>query len=1210
MSNINYRNQPIVTINQSPSLVSKLETVTLQASFDLYQIEVGPDSYNIDYEWIYTDDGSTFISCGVSNDDLTIDLTSDNLERIYKLKITIQNINHTIQTNNTGTGSIGTTNNILIITNQSSSLEISDDTTSKVLYSSNYKLNHSLKQTELVKNLDISQVIKSLSQQDPTIVTAGDGFISQQNNQEIITIDTNQTEQYYESGQAIQSLEEEQMRSMGWPWSPNPNCTFSNFNAVGGCGIAVKVKEWIDVAGGCASVATGPCDIIKGAGEVTINKALGILNNCKITLNGQESYKYCDTCQVVPSQPAGVSSITMEDCGVLPNNLTGIGCGNFEPDILCPDPSIDTSVKVSSAPLKYCALGLTASVITGIIATIGLGVLAASPIGQGGAWALSFTGAAGAAYGGVIAGILANYGIQFGYLKPWIGDSCYGPGLCANGTGFVTGVSSNGYFMYQCNPESWKKPAHVSCMAGDNTYAGCDDNDVGAELFVPSCYVTYSGEGISASTSIVTNPGSNGNNVYLLKIEGTYPVPESSMPKKGCKTITLYKGSEPSDCAEAGASLPSSISVTVCANTGKDAVDVLDGISFGQDAWGVCVNPDPCLVGVGNLLCYSGDDHYILVGGNTGPGNTCQSQCSKIGGYTAPGYKALPSINRPSGPGTGKTPAELQSDAEKANQGKAFWWAVDELIPNPGSSCTMPSKQDPSGFKTATGPVGSALYISEGTPGLVGDFCKECGCKKNRECGGGCNECVNDDCITRNSALHSCYDHLTEETKPCCAYLDTTDPDSNKHDYVITCADPENCIVCIDAQLFNDKHIGTVAHLDNVNPDGSTDPDKKCCPRPLPLAGKIYSEKHPHCKTCCEGKIYNTNQCDYHCVDDVWVKKVCPDGSDYRYTAVPGSCTPKCTCITCELCEREIQEVDSDGNAITLCPHYNTTIDAQSSCTECEVITDANGEESERIYSTLKTGQTCCQTGAEDWTPAYYCCEHSNGYNHPCGKTQGCCGDQCAPNDPSKCCVGNSQVGYQIRTRDWCEDCDGNNVCRFSTNPDCCIVGETVTRPSYSWDEPPRIVSENYSETCIDTMGQCAECYSYSYTRLVSPIGTLEETVYVTEVRLITGLDPDRPGYDPCLECDGNGGTRNKCDPDDCCGGTCYDDPCLECVTDANGDDILQDKCSDGCCGGDCYDTSDPCLECNNDSLDTITSQDPTDPCYSAAVPQSIFYQP
>tara|TARA_Y100000389_G_scaffold99806_1_gene96590 strand:- start:56257 stop:59352 length:3096 start_codon:yes stop_codon:yes gene_type:complete len=38
------------------------------------------------------------------------------------------------------------------------------------------------------------------------------------------------------------------------------------------------------------------------------------------------------------------------------------------------------------------------------------------------------------------------------------------------------------------------------------------------------------------------------------------------------------------------------------------------------------------------------------------------------------------------------------------------------------------------------------------------------------------------------------------------------------------------------------------------------------------------------------------------------------------------------------------------------------------------------------------------------------------------------------------------------------------------------------------------------------------------------------------------------------------------------------------------------------------YDTSDPCLVCNEGSVDTITSDDPEDPCYSA--PQSIFYEP
>ena len=38
------------------------------------------------------------------------------------------------------------------------------------------------------------------------------------------------------------------------------------------------------------------------------------------------------------------------------------------------------------------------------------------------------------------------------------------------------------------------------------------------------------------------------------------------------------------------------------------------------------------------------------------------------------------------------------------------------------------------------------------------------------------------------------------------------------------------------------------------------------------------------------------------------------------------------------------------------------------------------------------------------------------------------------------------------------------------------------------------------------------------------------------------------------------------------------------------------------------YDTTDPCLVCNEGSVDTVTSDDPEDPCYSA--PQSIFYEP
>lgn len=1172
MSNINYLNQPLVTIEQSPAIINKFEDVLLTAVFDLTQITVGDDSYDIDYEWIYTDDGSSFVSCGVFNDNLNISVNANNSERIYKLKITVKNINHTIQTNTIGTNSIGTTDNIFIITNQSSGIEGSDDTESKVLYSSNYKIKHNLNLSELVKNINTKASFNSLSQEDPTIAASDEEFTEEleDNPKEIITIDTNQNEQYFYSNPSVQSLDTE---SSTQGWFTNPSCTFAGFSAVGGCGIGVKAKRWSDVKGGCASVATGPCDIIDGGGEITIDKMLGILNNCKITTNGQTSYKYCDSCAVVPSKPANIPSISIKDCGLIPN--TG-PCTNFAPDILCPDPSISDKQTIGPQ-LEYCVIGVTAASLVFLLTTILGTAFLLSPVG-GGAYGIG-TSLVGGGYAGGIATALTAWGLQFSFLKPWIGDGCLGPGLCANGTGFVIGASEGkDNFLYQCNPESWKTPAHVSCMGDDNIYAGCDDSDVNAEMFTPECFVTYSGKGISVNTTITTQPGPNGNNVYYLKIKGTYPVPASAMPKKGCKTITLKKGNEPSSCADAGASLPGSIEVTVCASNSTNEVDLLDGVSFGFDAWGTCVNPHPCLVGAGNAICYSGEDHYVLAAGSAGPGNNCQTQCSKIGGFVAPAYAARPSLSRPvAGGNIGKTVAECLADATAAADGKAFWWRVDELIPNTGASCQLPSNTPkPGSSRDGNTVVGSAQAIAETAPTLIGDYCKSCGCKKNKDCGGGCNFCRSDgSCGKKTDIDHPCYDPDTGKAGVCCAYLDKSNPDSNKHDYVITCADIENCIVCVDASLLNSDHIGTVAHLDNLNPDGSANPDLACCPGATTdasgnTAGKIYNKAEPFCNGCCGSVVYKIDQCDEHCVDGALVPKLCPDGSKYRYTDIAG-CSPKCDCITCELCEREVKVTNPDGSVTITCPHYDTTIDAKSTCTKCKVEADANGDDQEVIYSTLATGQTCCHVGSDTWVPADYCCPGDFGqpfppeYDHACSKLQGCCGETCGPTDKNQCCQGNSS---NIVSRSPCKDCDGNSICRFSTGTACCTVGsQTITVPSNT------LISSSYSDMCYDP-ADCLECYTYSYDTVVGFPG-LTHTTYVTEIRPIVPLDSERDGYDECKECDGAGSAVDK-DPATLPPG----DPCLPTPTPTP--------------------TSSP-----------IPTPTPTpSPSYSASSPQSIFYEP
>ncbi len=150
---------------------------------------------------------------------------------------------------------------------------------------------------------------------------------------------------------------------------------------------------------------------------------------------------------------------------------------------------------------------------------------------------------------------------------------------------------------------------------------------------------------------------------------------------------------------------------------------------------------------------------------------------------------------------------------------------------------------------------------------------------------------------------------------------------------------------------------------------------------------------------------------------------------------------------------------------------------------------------------------------------------------------------------------------------------------------ECCQTGETTAAPSKKCcsDGPG-----DYSYSC----GETQECCNGS---------CLDEGECCGE----SGPEP----APACQDCAG----ADQCPAGTtCCTGTDQNPPYgvifLGCA-----DPIQCQECGSGW-GNDrqgvrpTYDTSDPCLVCNEGSVDTLTSDDPEDPCYSA--PQSIFYEP
>lgn len=278
---------------------------------------------------------------------------------------------------------------------------------------------------------------------------------------------------------------------------------------------------------------------------------------------------------------------------------------------------------------------------------------------------------------------------------------------------------------------------------------------------------------------------------------------------------------------------------------------------------------------------------------------------------------------------------------------------------------------------------------------------------------------------------------------------------------------------------------------------------------------------------------------------------------------------------------------------------------------------------------------------------------------------QACCPSP--PNSTSQGTVYDTQCSkcHQYQVVDKCEPPE---VCVFD-DPSFSIItidGFDYTKENKSCQIPPCPLCQRPHES-YDTTGLCVPYEETEEGR------ECKQCEVITEINFITGesheaekISSTLEGVEVCCQtgettfepaelcCPNSNGYNHTGDRDEgCCGDTTYrlaKDCCVNGTVDAGGANGCEDcngnpvcppetlccerlsyeefgiVTSVGCanptnceeCGGAfegpivvlTYDTSDPCLECNNGSVDPITSDDPDDPCYTVATPQSIFYQP
>jgi hypothetical protein len=1090
---VSFESKIDIDISQSPPALAKFDTATLSAniSYNGNSQELSAYGSEITYQWLYSSDGGkTYRSIPSNNAVLSVAVDSKNLNYIYKLHLSVLNPSYKLQSNISNAVFVDSEGNALT-TNQYGTPDI------VVWYSKDVAVNHAINNSilapivdeEIEKNIvsvDLITEDGELLSETPA-ETTDDLEYSSDNIREDTTIvampvlppisysalSTSNIAQQNNTNDVIQ-----QLSSVIDCYKPISKTVCGvTFNA---CRQEIRERTWAEAVGlspwppaDCVSSSLCKPGCVFGSESIFIRQVVGSWNNYVIN---NKHYIFSSTVpEIVEAKPVETIS-----CGTPPADQHIIICDRSQVGISNPHPKEKKASKDnrrSDPPCRDFRTIPKEDVVIGTLPTESLlkGLIpippplplfdacytslnntktnpCSGPIDEG--------GGLGGIYNVIIGyKIVAKVEGGYAYERVEYTNSCEFEWKCTD----EVYVTSPGVAYTDNAGQPWILYTH-----------SCDKPTV-SSLSAPSLqYInTQYGLSLSARAEVDINGNPSGKLVMesVLSLSGKNITPGTTL------TFKLQ-----SSASGANYTINTQeFSVTVPSETnGASECDVYQ-VTMGKDPWGDdCIEDvGPCAVGIpDDRKCYNDERYYSWnsIGTATVTDSECRANCNKAAAQPSANAAILgikPERSRPIDPGGLLSLSDAEAAIAAAYKDKPYYIQKYKLRKpsftiNP---CSYSCKDKQGNWKQQSLPQNVSNEVVADGNKIPYNLCKACGCKQNKDCSG-CEVCVAGNCVPPFSPGHPCQDSVNET---CCIGYDT-----DTFDKVVSCANTRKCETC---QSSRDPFTTG----ETAQPTYKTQLKQECC------NGIIYDTQCQKCEndTTVVSKCIAPKECIYISEETVVI-----DYEQYTYSEY------ECKIPPCPPCQREAPDYNSTGN----CINYSDTIEAKSTCKQCEVITDSNGEPAERITSTLIPGQTCCETiPGTQWTPAWVCCTDSTPY-YVCSQGTSCCGGECS--DDNYCCVGGQKI-----PKDPCIGCDGEPYC--PAGQICCYR---------SWDKAKGCASPS----------DCEECNTG-----FSAFGSV--------VRQVAALRQNPP---------------------------------------------------------------DPCKECQNGEVITITSEDPDSPCYVASEIQSIFFIP
>lgn len=1044
---VSFESKIDIDISQSPPTLAKFDTATLSAniSYNGNSQELSAYGSEITYQWLYSSDGGkTYRSIPSDNAVLSVAVDSKNLNYIYKLQLSVLNPSYKLQSNISNAVFVDSEGNALT-TNQYGTPDI------VVWYSKDVAVNHAINNSILAPIVD-EEIEKNIVSVD--LITEDGELLSE-------TPAETADDLEYSSDNIRENTDIIAM----------PTLPVLSYGAVSS-GSIVQQQNYNSIEQ-LSSVIDCYKPMSKTVCGVTFNMCQKEIR--ERTWGDWFNWPPGDCVSIAQCKPEctfGASTVRIQhhvgtwfnvtiDGGreykwcdflgasipmgkVYDGTLDRKGVTNAKEAILCSN----SWGKYNIAVIKNKGCGGRGSPCPGFSATEKNGTLTSvDPVIS---WYYELTPNEGSA-------------------KP----PCYGPVTVSYSTFYTPSIPPKEIYWsvnptYSCNDEVYLQKSYCECD-NEKIYGGTCTEPIECQPIGPPTLSYTSEEGLSVTATVEIDK--NGKETKNLTVNTTVDITGKGL---GGKTITFKLDYATSNNYQA----PKQFQVSLPNIDTKAECDVYQ-VTMSKDAWGDCIaSVGPCAVGIPDgRKCYEGGDKYYSwnsIGTATVTDAECRADCNKAATNPPANVAILgikPEQSRPVDPSDLLSLSEAEAIIAEAYKDKPYYIQKYKLR-NKSSGinpCYYSCKDKQGNWKQNSLAQDVIKEVVADGNKIPHNLCEACGCKQNKDCNG-CEVCVAGNCVPPFSPGHPCQDPVNET---CCIGYDT-----DTFDKVVSCANTRKCETCQTSYPTNGE---------TAQPTYKTQLKQGCC------NGIIYDTQCQKCEndTTVVAKCIAPEKCVYISEETVVI-----DYEQYTYSKY------ECKIPPCPPCQREALDYNSTGN----CINYSDTIEAKSTCKQCEVVTDSNGQPAESITSTLIPGQTCCETiPGTEWTPAWVCCKDSTPY-YVCSQGASCCGGECS--DGNYCCVGGQKI-----PKDPCIGCDGEPYC--PAGQICCYR---------SWDKAKGCASPSDCEECNTGFGA------------FGPV-----------VRKVAALRQNPP---------------------------------------------------------------DPCKECQNGEVVTITSEDPDSPCYDSSEPQSIFFVP